>query len=141
MNASLIRNSLLLIKMKFMRDSRSLLLRCKWVPTGWQVIIKRLLITGDRVLLQIISQFCGWFQSAQRVFRSFLGWGSPLAQLSISIQQVNLTIPNDDDFDRFLSQENEIHSFKMIECRLSLYGKTSTHGQPNSIGHQNFDIS
>ena len=102
------------------------------VQTTWQVIMKSLLPwqrvnypASDRVLLQIISQFCGWFQSAQRVFRSFLGWGSPLAQLSISIQQVNLTIPNDDDFDRFLSQENEIHSFKMIECRLSLYGKTS----------------
>ena len=64
-------------------------------------------------------------------------WGSP--NYLYREELANLTNLTIDDFDRFLSQENEIHSFKMIECRLSLYGKTSTNGQPNSIGHH-YDI-
>ena len=53
------------------------------VQTTWQVIMKSPwqrvnYPASDRVLLQIISQFCGWFQSLRKGFFGHFSLGVPL---------------------------------------------------------------
>ena len=58
------------------------------VQTTWQVIMKSPwqivnYPASDRVLLQIISQFCGWFQSLRKGFFGHFSLGYPCTLLQI----------------------------------------------------------
>ena len=64
------------------------------VQTTWQVIMKSPwqrvnYPASDRVLLQIISQFCGWFQSLRKGFFGHFSLGYPCTLLQILSKMEN----------------------------------------------------